>query len=145
MDFQKDIKMVRETFAGFKQFVLRGNVLDLAVGIVIGAGFSSVINAFVRDIIVPFISVLIKTSEFSNSSFTVNGSKFFYGDFISVLISFILVAIVVYFIIIAPTNILIARMRRAKPLDPTTKKCKECLSEIPKDAKRCAFCTQPVS
>jgi large conductance mechanosensitive channel len=129
---------------GFKQFVLRGNVVDLAVGVVIGAAFGTVVTALVKDLITPFISAIAKSPNFSNLAFTINGSKFMYGDFLNALISFLLVAAVVYFFVVTPMNMLVSRMHKEPPADPTTKKCPECLSEIPKEANRCAFCTQVI-
>ena len=126
---------------GFKQFILRGNVVDLAVGVVIGASFGTVVNSLVKDILTPFIAAIIKSPDFSNLMFTINGSKFMYGNFINAIISFLIVAGAVYFFVVTPINTLIAKTRKEKPLDPTTKKCPECLSEIPIDAKKCAFCT----
>jgi large conductance mechanosensitive channel len=137
--------MVKDTLKGFKEFILRGNAIDLAVGIVIGAGFSGVVNALVKDLITPIIGAFINTGDFSNLAFTINGSKFAYGDFINALISFVLVAAVVYFFVITPMNILIAKMHKQPPADPANKKCPECLSEIPIAAKRCAFCAQIVA
>lgn len=127
---------------GFKQFVLRGNVVDLAVGVVIGAAFGTVVTALVKDLITPFIGAIAKTQNFSNLAFSLNGSKFMYGDFINAMISFVLVAASVYFFVVTPMNMLISRMHKEPPADPTTKKCPECLSEIPLEAKRCSFCTQ---
>ncbi|MES2930534.1 MAG: large conductance mechanosensitive channel protein MscL [Patescibacteria group bacterium] len=125
---------------GFKQFILRGNVIDLAVGVVIGAAFNGVVNSLVKDIITPFISAIAQVPDFGTLSFTINGTAFMYGAFINSLISFLLVAATVYFFVMTPLNALVARMRNQKPLDPTTKKCPECLSEIPIDATRCAHC-----
>jgi large conductance mechanosensitive channel len=131
--------------SGFKQFILRGNVVDLAVGVVIGVAFGSVVTAFTKDLLTPLIAALIGKPDFSSISFTVNGTPFPVGDFINALVSFLLVAAAVYFFVVTPINALIARMRKAPaPADPTTKKCSECLSEIPIDARRCGFCTQPV-
>ena len=129
---------------GFKQFVLRGNVVDLAVGVVIGASFGSVVTALVKDILTPLIAAIAKVPDFSGIFFTLNDSKFMIGDFINVLISFILVAAAVYFCVILPMNALLARARKEPPADPTTKKCPECLSEIPLQAKRCSHCGQQV-
>lgn len=126
---------------GFKQFILRGNVVDLAVGVVIGASFGTVVNSLVKDILTPFISAVFKAPDFSGLSFAINGSNFMYGNFINSLIAFIIVAAAVYFFVVTPINTLISRTRKEKPLDPTTKKCTECLSEIPIEAKRCAHCT----
>jgi len=127
---------------GFKQFLLRGNVVDLAVGVVIGAAFGAVVTAFVKDLLTPLIAALVGKPDFSAYSFEVHGSKFLYGDFVNAAISFILVAGAVYFFIVLPMNHLVEWQRRSeKPADPTTKKCPECLSEIAIGAKRCAFCT----
>ncbi len=119
--------------------------MDLAVGVVIGAAFGSIVNALVKDLITPLVAAIFKSTDFSSLSFTINGSKFLYGDFINSLISFLIIAAVVYFFVVTPTNLLISKMRKEPPLDPTTKKCPECLSEINKDAKRCSFCTQVVA
>jgi large conductance mechanosensitive channel len=129
----------------FKQFLLRGNVVDLAVGVVIGAAFTSVVNGLVSDLITPFIAAIAKVPDFSGLAFTINSSKFLYGHFINALISFILVAGTIFFFIIKPMNLLITRSRRGKPIDPATKKCPECLSEIPISAKRCSHCTQIIT
>lgn len=126
---------------GFKEFILRGNVIDLAVGVMIGASFSAVITALVKDIITPFIGAIVKSPDFSGLYFVINGSKFLYGDFLNALISFLIVASVVYFFVVLPINKLLARIKKDKPLNPTIKNCPECLSEIPLEAKRCAFCT----
>jgi large conductance mechanosensitive channel len=126
---------------GFKQFILRGNVVDLAVGVVIGAAFSAVVTALVTDLITPLIGAIVKSPNFSHLAFTINGSKFMYGDFLNALISFLLVASAVYFFIVTPINTLVARSRKEPSTDPTTKKCTECFSEIPAQARRCAFCT----
>jgi large conductance mechanosensitive channel len=130
---------------GFKQFVLRGNVVDLAVGVVIGAAFGTVVTALVKDLVTPFISAIAKSPDFSALAFTINGSKFMYGDFINALISFLLVSATIYFFVVTPMNMLVSRMHKEPPADPTTKKCPECLSEIPIDAKRCAFCSQALT
>jgi large conductance mechanosensitive channel len=133
---------IKETFSGFKQFILRGNVVDLAVGVVIGAAFTSVVNALVADLLTPFIGAIAKVPDFSALSFTINGSKFMYGHLFNALISFGLVAAAVYFFVVTPVNALIHRNKNAeKPADPTTKKCPECLSEIPIAARKCAQCT----
>lgn len=128
----------------FKQFLLRGNVVDLAVGVVVGAAFGTIVSALVSDLLTPLIAAIAKVPDFSNLSFTINGSVFMYGHFINALISFILVAGSVFFFVVKPMNILIAKSRKEPPADPTTKKCTECMSEIPLEAKRCAHCTQLV-
>ncbi|PYV58753.1 MAG: large conductance mechanosensitive channel protein MscL [Acidobacteria bacterium] len=132
--------------SGFKQFILRGNVVDLAVGVVIGAAFGTVVTAFTKDLLTPLIAAMVGKPDFSAISFTIHGSVFPVGDFINALISFLLVAAAVYFFVVTPINALVGRMRKAPaPADPTTRKCPECLSEIPIDARRCAHCTQPVT
>ncbi len=129
----------------FKQFLLRGNVVDLAVGVVIGAAFGTVVSALVSDLLTPFIAAVAKVPDFSKLSFTINGSQFMYGHFINALISFVLVAGAVFFFVVKPMNVLIARSRKGPPADPTTKKCSECMSEIPLNAKRCMHCTQAIA
>ena len=132
--------------SGFKQFILRGNVVDLAVGVVIGAAFGTVVTAFTKDLLTPLIAALVGKPDFSNISFAINGTLFPVGDFINAAVSFLLIAAAVYFFVITPINALVSRMRKAPaPADPTTKKCPECLSEIPIDARRCAHCGQPVT
>ena len=131
---------------GFKKFLLRGNVLDLAVAVVIGAAFGAVVTSFVTNILTPLIAAIIGKPDFSAYSATVNGSPIAYGSFLNALIAFFLVAAAVYFFMVAPMNAMIARMHRGEaPPDPTTKRCPECLSEIPIAARRCAFCTTPVA
>jgi large conductance mechanosensitive channel len=131
---------------GLRDFLLRGNVLDLAVAVVIGAAFGAVITALVKDLITPLIAAIIGAPDFSALQFEINGSKFLIGDFINALLSFLLVGIAVYFFVVLPVNSFMARMRRGEtPPDPTTKRCPECLSEIPIAARRCAFCTSSVT
>lgn len=127
---------------GFKDFILRGNVVDLAVGVVIGASFGSIVEALVKDFLTPLIGAVAKVPNFSGWVFKVNGSTFMPGHFINALISFILVAAAVYFFVVVPINTLMAKTKRGKMdgEEANTKKCPECLSDIPKDAKRCAFC-----
>ena len=131
-------------FKEFKQFLLRGNVVDLAVGVVVGAAFGTVVTALVSDLLTPLIAAVAKVPDFSGLVFSLNGSKLMYGHFINSLISFVLVAGAVFFFVVKPMNILISRSRKEAPADPTTKKCKECLSEIPLEAKRCSYCAQVV-
>jgi len=130
---------------GFRTFLLRGNVVDLAVGVVIGIAFGVVITAFVKDLVTPLIAAIGGKPDFASLSFTINNSKFLYGDFINALLGFALIAAVIYYFVVLPINALVARARKEPPADPTTKKCTECLSEIPIGAKRCAFCAQPQS
>jgi large conductance mechanosensitive channel len=132
-------------FKGFRQFILRGNVIDLAVAVVIGAAFGAVVSALVKDLLTPLIAAIVGKPDFARLSFTVNNSQFLYGEFINAVISFLLMAAAVYFFVVAPINAIVARMHRGEaPLDPTTKKCPECLSEIPIAARRCAHCTAVV-
>jgi|SRR3989339_690343 len=126
----------------FKQFLLRGNVVDLAVGVVVGAAFGTIVTALVSDLLTPLIAAIVKVPDFSGLAFTINKSKFMLGHFINALISFILVAGTVFFFVVKPMNLLVAQSRKEAPADPTTKKCPECLSEIPKDARRCSHCAQ---
>lgn len=128
---------------GFRAFLLRGNVVDLAVGVVIGVAFGNVISGFVKDLVTPLIAAIVGKPDFGTLYFTVNNSKFAYGDFINLLISFVLVAAVLYFLVVLPYTAFTERSRKEPAPDPTTKKCSECLSDIPKDARRCAFCTSP--
>lgn len=125
----------------FRQFLLRGNMVDLAVAVVIGVAFGAVITALVADFITPLIAALGGQPDFSTLTFEINGSTFKYGHFINQLLSFVIIAAVVFFFVVRPINQLVARSRKEPPADPTTKKCSECLSEVPIAAKRCAFCT----
>ncbi len=128
---------------GFRAFLLRGNVVDLAVAVVIGVAFGAVITAFVKDLVTPLLAALGGKPDFSALYFTINKSRFLYGDFIDVVLAFLIIAAVIYFLVVLPYTKLIERSRKEPPADPTTKKCPECLSEIPIDARRCAFCTSP--
>jgi large conductance mechanosensitive channel len=131
---------------GFKEFILRGNVVDLAVGVVVGAAFGTVVTALVKDLLTPFVAAIVKAPDFSGLSFTLNGSTFLYGDFLNALVAFLIVAIAVYFFVVLPINALIEKAKKAPvPTDPTEKKCNECLSDIPIGAKRCKFCTAVIA
>ncbi len=125
---------------GFKQFILKGNVVDLAVGVVVGSAFGAVVSALVKDIITPIIGAFGGTPDFSAFSFTINGSKFLIGDFINSLLSFLIISAVVYFFIVLPMNQLMTISKKTKSKPATTKKCPECLSVIPTAARRCAYC-----
>jgi large conductance mechanosensitive channel len=127
----------------FKEFLLRGNVVDLAVGIVIGAAFGSVVTAFVKDFVTPLIGAILGTSK-NGLKFQIGAATFLVGDFLDALLAFLLIAVVIFFLVVKPVNFLIARTRREDPPDPTIRKCPECRSEISIDAKRCAFCTSEV-
>jgi len=130
---------------GFKQFVLRGNVIDLAVAVVIGAAFGKVVTALVEDLLTPLIAAVGGKPDFSTIKFTVNGSVFKIGDFMNAVVAFLMIAAAIYFFVVAPVNAFNERRHRGEaPPDPTTKKCPECLTEIPIAAKRCHSCTQPV-
>lgn len=125
----------------FKTFLLRGNVVDLAVGIVIGAAFGALVTGLVKDLITPIIAAIIGKPDFSNLVFTINGSKFLYGEFLNALIAFISIAAAVFFFVVQPVNALMARRRTEPNVEDETVPCQECLSEIPRAARRCAFCT----
>jgi len=130
---------------GFKKFILRGNVVDMAVGVVIGAAFGGVVSSLTKGLLTPFIGALVKLPDFSNLKYKIRGSDFLVGDFLIAIISFLLIAAAVYFFVVVPVNWLVARMQKpAAPAAPSTKKCPECLSDIPIEAKRCAHCTQVV-
>jgi len=128
----------------FRQFLLRGNVVDLAVGVVVGAAFGAVVTALVSDFITPLIAAIGGQQDFSALTFTINGSEFRYGHFLNAVISFLLIATAVFFLVVVPVNRLMARLRPEPAVDVTTKPCPECLSQIPREARRCAFCTSPV-
>lgn len=130
---------------GFREFVMRGNVVDMAVGVVVGAAFGSIVTAFVKDLLTPLIAASVGKPDFSAYLFEVNGSKFLYGDFLNAVVSFFLIAAAVYYFVVLPVNALLARIHRGgAPAPPDKKKCPECLSDIPVAAHRCAFCTSTV-
>jgi large conductance mechanosensitive channel len=126
---------------GFKKFILRGNVVDLAVGVVVGAAFSGFVNALVKDLMTPLIAAIFKVPDFSTLTFTVNGSKFLYGDFINAAVSLIIVSVAVYFLVVLPLNALMKKVHPQSEAAPTTKACPECATDIPLAAKRCPHCT----
>lgn len=129
----------------FKEFVMRGNVIDLAIAVVIGAAFGAVVTAMVEDIITPIIAAIGGQPNFSGLTFTINGSVFKYGAFINAVISFLIIAAVIFFVVVKPMNAMLARMSRGdKPADPTTRLCPQCLSQVPIAAQRCSYCTQPL-
>ncbi len=133
-------------WTGFKQFLMRGNVVDLAVAVVMGAAFGAVVASLVANILTPVIAAVVGKPDFSAYALVINGSKIQYGTFLNALVSFLLVSAAIYFFVVAPMNALQARRNRGQaPADPTTKKCPECLSEIPIAARRCAFCASPVA
>ena len=127
----------------FKEFLLRGNVVDLAVGIVIGAAFGALVTALVRDLLTPIIGAIFGKHDFSTLMFTINGSTFHYGDFINYLIAFVSIAAAVFFFVVKPVNLLMERRKTGRDVDSETHPCSECLSEIPRQAHKCAFCASP--
>ena len=128
----------------FKEFLLRGNLVDMAVGIVIGIAFAAVVTALVADLVTPLIAAIGGNPDFSALSFTINKSHFLYGAFINALITFVVIAAVIYYLVVKPVNALMARRKTEPPVDATTRECPHCLSQIPVGARRCAFCTQEV-
>jgi len=125
----------------FRDFVLRGNVVELAVAVVIGAAFGAVVTQFVASFITPLIAAIGGQPDFSGLAFTINGSRFAYGLFLNALISFLIIAAVVFFFVVRPVNALMARLRPEQPVDRPNRECPECLSSIPAPARRCSFCT----
>jgi large conductance mechanosensitive channel len=132
-------------FKGFRDFILRGNVVDLAVAVVIGAAFTGIVNAMVSDIINPLIAAIVSKPDFSFLLLHVHGGVLKYGDFLNQVISFLIIAATVYFLVVLPVNTLLAKFRHPEVAPPATKPCPECLSEIPIAAKRCSHCTQLVA
>ena len=132
--------MLRE----FRAFVLRGNLVDLAVAVVVGTAFTAVVNALVADLITPLIAAVGGETDFSDLAFTINGSRFAYGDFINALLTFLIIAAVVFFLVVKPVNALMDRVRPEPEVEAPTRPCPECLSPIPHEAHRCAFCTSEV-
>jgi large conductance mechanosensitive channel len=130
---------------GFRQFLLRGNVVDLAVAVVIGSAFTGVVNALVKDLITPLIAAIGGNPDFSALAFTINGSRFAYGEFINAVIAFVIMAGVVFFLVVTPVNKLIAFANRGKETsEPGTRKCPECLGEVPTKARKCMFCASVI-
>lgn len=130
---------------GFKKFILRGNVVDMAVGVVVGAAFGGVVTALTKDLITPLIALVVGKPDFSAIHATIGTTVFPIGDFINALVSFLLVSAAVYFFVVTPVNAMLARMRSEEaPAAPATKACPECLSDIPIAATRCRHCAQPV-
>jgi large conductance mechanosensitive channel len=128
----------------FRQFILRGSLVDLATAVVIGTAFTAVVNAVVKDLITPLIAAIGGKPDFGRLAFTINGSRFAYGDFLNALLAFLIVAAVVFFLVIKPVNTLLDRFRPEPKVDQETRECPECLSDIPVGARRCAFCTSGV-
>jgi large conductance mechanosensitive channel len=130
---------------GFKQFLLRGNVVDLAVGVVVGAAFGGVVTAFTKDLLTPLIAAIAGKPDFSTIQFSINNSKFLVGDFVNAIVSFLIIATAVYYLVVLPINALVSRIHKEPPADPSTKRCPECMSEVAIGAKRCAFCTSSLA
>ena len=128
----------------FKAFLMRGNVVDLAVAVVLGVAFGAVITSLVENLLTPVIAAIIGEPDFSNLTFEINNSVFRYGAFLNAVIAFVMIAAAVFFVVVVPYNAFVARMRREPTPDPTMQKCPQCLSEIPIGARRCAFCTSEV-
>jgi large conductance mechanosensitive channel len=135
---------VKDILNEFKAFVLRGNVVDLAIAVVIGAAFSGIVAALVKDLITPLLAAIGGAPDFSAIYFTVNHSKFMIGDFINSVVTFLMIAAAIFFLVIKPLNWLMARRKQELPPDPTTRECPYCISEIPIQATRCAYCTAEV-
>jgi large conductance mechanosensitive channel len=129
----------------FRTFLLRGNLVDMAVGIVIGIAFAALVNALVKDLITPIIAAIAGKHDFSALTFTIHRSRFLYGDFINAVVAFVSIAAAVFFFVVKPVNALLARRKTEPPVDETVRTCPECLSEIPRAARRCAFCTTQVA
>jgi large conductance mechanosensitive channel len=135
---------MKEMIDGFRTFILRGNVVDLAVAVVIGAAFTAVVNSLVKSLITPLIAAIFGEPDFSGIAFEINNSRFAIGDFINAVVSFLLIALVVYFLIVVPMNRLMDLRRSREPEGPVTRACPECLSTVPAAARRCAFCTAEI-
>jgi large conductance mechanosensitive channel len=129
---------------GFRDFILRGNVVDLAVAVVIGTAFGAVVTAFTKGVIMQFVAAIVKTPDFDKLSFYLHGTPINYGPFLTATLNFLIIAAVVYFFVVVPLNYLIARFKKPEETPATTKTCPQCVSDIPLEAKRCKFCTQPV-
>ncbi len=129
---------------GFKEFILKGNVVDLAVAVVIGGAFGSVVTAMVKDLVTPLIGAFGGTPDFSTLAFTINGSKFMIGEFLNALISFLSISAVIYFLVVTPMNKITRQLNKGKSSDPSERTCPECFSQISVKARRCKFCTAVV-
>jgi large conductance mechanosensitive channel len=128
----------------FRSFLLRGNLVDLAVAVVVGAAFGAVVSAMVSDFITPLIAAVGGKHDFGGLSFTINNSRFAYGHFLNAMISFVIVAAVVFFLVLKPVNALMERLQTTPPVQEETRGCPACLSQIPYAARRCAFCTEEI-
>ena len=126
---------------GFRDFILRGNVVDLAVAVVVGAAFTAVVNAFVKSLITPLLAAIGGEPNFAALSFEINNSQFLYGEFINAVLSFLIIAAVIYFLVVVPVNKLMSMRKTEEPVADVTRECPQCLSKVPVAARRCAFCT----
>jgi large conductance mechanosensitive channel len=133
-----------EILKEFRAFILRGNLVDLAVAVVIGTAFTAVVTALVRDLITPLVAAIFGEPLFDTLAFTINGSRFAYGDFLNAALTFLIIAAVVFFLVVKPVNLMMARLRTEPDVDTPTRGCPECMSQIPVAARRCAFCTSEV-
>ena len=129
----------------FRQFILRGNLVDLAVAVVIGTAFTQLVNALVKDLITPLVAAIGGKQDFSKLAFTINGSSFAYGDLLDAALTFVIVAAVLFFLVVKPVNAILERMKTEPPVDEKTRDCPECLSQVPKAARRCAYCTSEMA
>ena len=132
--------MLRE----FRAFIVRGNLVDLAVAVVVGTSFTAVVNSLVKDLITPLIAAIGGNPDFGGLAFTINGSRFGYGNFLNALLTFLLVSAVLFFVVIKPVNALMDALRTEPEVESPTRSCPDCLSQIPRAASRCAFCTSEV-
>lgn len=139
-----ELSMAKNSIKEFRQFILRGNVVDLAIAVVVGAAFNNVVQALVKNVFTPLIAAFVGQPDFSKLSFTLNKSTFTYGEFINALISFLTIAAVVFFFVVQPVNRMMRKFKKDEPAEITTRDCPECLSGIPLAAKRCKYCTSKV-
>jgi large conductance mechanosensitive channel len=139
-----DSRLSKTMLKGFKNFILRGNIVDLAVAVAVGGAFNNVVNALVKNIITPIVAALGGNTNFSEIYFTVNKSKIMVGEFLNSITSFLIMAFVIYFLVITPMNRIMEKVKSGQKVDPTEKQCPECLSQIPIKAKRCKYCTARV-
>lgn len=139
-----ELSMAKSAIKEFRQFILRGNVVDLAIAVVIGAAFNNVVQAMVKNILTPIISAIGGQPDFSKLNFKLFGSVISYGEFLNALISFIMIALVLFFLVVKPLNRMMLKFKKDEPAEITTRQCPECISEIPLDASRCKFCTTKI-
>ncbi len=136
-----ELYIMKDVIKGFRDFIVRGNVIDLAVAVVVGGAFTAIVNALVKDIITPFIAAIGGEPDFSQIKYTINNSQFMIGDFLNALVSFLIMASVIYFFIVLPMNRITKKIKAGEKVDPSEKACDECLSMVPVKATRCKFCT----